>query len=149
VPNFDGLLSTDAFVYLFALSLVSFFGSLIALPIILIRLPPRYFDERHPRTWLKNHHPILRLVALGIKNLLGLVFLLGGLAMLVLPGQGLLTMLIGVSLMDLPGKRALERKLVGLPAVLKAINHLRRKFERPPLVVGAGDDLDARGRVRL
>jgi hypothetical protein len=65
----------------------------------------------------------------------GLVFLLAGFAMLFLPGQGILTMLIGISLMDFPGKRMLERKLVGRPAVLKTINMMRAKFDRPPLTV--------------
>jgi len=139
VLNIEGLLSSNALLYLFVLSILCFIGSLIAIPLILINLPPRYFDERHPRTWLKDHHPILRAVALGVKNLLGLVFFLGGLAMLVLPGQGLLTVLIGMSLVDFPGKRALERELVGRPTVLKVINRLRQRFNRPPLSLGHTD----------
>lgn len=121
--------------FLFGLSVASFVGSLIAVPWILIRLPPRYFDECHPRTWLKDHHPVLRLTGLLLKNLLGAVFLLAGIAMLVLPGQGLLTMLIGLSLIEFPGKRALERKIIARPFVLQAINRLREQFNRPPLLL--------------
>ena len=55
--------------------------------------------------------------------------------MIVLPGQGVLTMLIGVSLLDFPGKRQLERRLIGQRALLRTINKLRAKFGRPPLVV--------------
>jgi hypothetical protein len=55
--------------------------------------------------------------------------------MLVLPGQGILTMLIGISLVDFPGKRQLERKLIGQPAVLNTINRVREKFGQPPLTV--------------
>ncbi len=131
----EALLSKDVLVSLFALSIAGFIGSLIAIPFILVRLPAQYFDERHPRPWMENHHPILRLTGLVIKNVVGLVFLLAGFAMLFLPGQGILTMLIGISLMDFPGKRRLERKLVGRPAVLKTINMMRAKFDRPPLTV--------------
>ncbi|WP_447974942.1 PGPGW domain-containing protein [Nitrospira sp. Kam-Ns4a] len=131
----DLVLSQEVLLALFLLSVVGFVGTLIAIPFILVRLPPHYFDERHPRVWLENHHPVLRLVGLTIKNVVGLVFLLAGLAMLFLPGQGVLTILIGLSLLDFPGKRALERKLVGQPTVLKAINALRAKFGRPPMTV--------------
>src|SRR5438445_9959440 len=63
----------------------------------MVRLPPHYFDERHPRLWLNDRHPVLRGLGFSIKNLLGVLFVLAGIAMLVLPGQGLLTMLIGLS----------------------------------------------------
>ncbi len=121
--------------FLFILSIVSFVASVIAIPLVLVRLPRDYFTERHPRTWLKEHHPVIRVIALTLKNLLGGVLLLGGLAMLVLPGQGLLTLLIGLSLLDFPGKRVLERKIVARPAVLGAINGLRQRFRQPPLRV--------------
>ena len=70
-----------------------------------------------------------------LKNLVGGILLLGGIAMLVLPGQGLLTMLIGVSLMDFPGKRTIERKLVSRPVILETINRVRQRFDRPPLLI--------------
>ena len=131
----EALLSKDVLLSLFVLSIVGFVGSLIAIPFVLIRLPPQYFDERYPRTWMQKHHPVLRWIGLVLKNVVGVVFLLAGLAMLFLPGQGVLTMLIGVSLMDFPGKRHMESKLIGLPAVLKTINKLRHKFGRPPLTM--------------
>lgn len=131
----EALLGQEVLLSLFVLSIVGFVGSLIAIPVILVRLPAHYFDERHPRTWMENHHPVLRMTGLAIKNVIGFVFLLAGLAMLFLPGQGILTMLIGISLMDFPGKRRLERTLVGRPTVLKTINMMRAKFDRPPLTV--------------
>ena len=136
-PVFDlpGPVPSALLPWLFALSLVSFVGSLIAIPWILIRLPPNYFDERYPRAWLRNHHPILRLAAHVVKNAAGVIFILGGLAMLVLPGQGLLTIVIGVSLLDFPGKRVFERRLLSRPMVLQAINRLRQRFGRPPLAL--------------
>jgi hypothetical protein len=53
------------------------------------------------------------------------------------PGQGLLTILIGVMLLDFPGKRRLERWLLRRRGVLAAINKVRARYGRPPLVLDA------------
>lgn len=116
-------------------SIIGFVGSLIAIPWILIRLPGDYFDMRVPRHWMKDHHPVLRIIGLIVKNCLGAVFLAAGFLMLFLPGQGLLTMLIGISFMDFPNKRKLEARIVGQPAILNAINRMRHKFNKSPLIV--------------
>ena len=58
-----------------------------------------------------------------------------GLAMLVLPGQGVLTLLIGISLLDFPGKRKLEKKIVRAPTVHRAIDAIRRRAGQPPLLL--------------
>jgi hypothetical protein len=129
------LFSKDVWVLLGVVSGVFFIATLIAIPILIVRLSDDYFVQNHRRTWLQNRHPVLRVSAYVIKNLLGYVFLLAGVAMLVLPGQGILTILIGVSLIDFPGKQKLQRKLIGQPAVLATINRIRKKFNRKPLVV--------------
>ena len=125
----------DVLIGLTVASAIGFVGSLIAIPMILVRLPADYFDTRTPRHWMKDHHPVLRLSGLIVKNVVGIVFLLAGFAMLFLPGQGLLTMLIGVTLMDFPRKRELEAKMVSQPTLLGAINAMRRRFDKPPLTL--------------
>jgi UPF0716 family protein affecting phage T7 exclusion len=70
-----------------------------------------------------------------LKNLIGAVLLVGGIAMLVLPGQGLLTMLLGLSLINFPGKFWLERKLIQRRAVHRSVNWIRRKGGSEPMVV--------------
>jgi hypothetical protein len=127
----------DVLIGLTVASVIGFIGSLIAIPLILVRLPADYFDTRTPRHWMKDHHPMLRLFGLVIKNVVGVVFLLAGFAMLFLPGQGLLTMLIGISLMDFPKKRELEAKMVGQPTLLSVINGMRRQFDKPPLILAS------------
>jgi hypothetical protein len=129
------LSSKDVCVTLGIVSGVFFIGTLIVVPILVVRLPDDYFMKSHERTWLQNRRPVLRVTAYVIKNLIGCVFLLAGLAMLVLPGQGILPMLIGISLMDFQGQQKLQRKLIGQPAVLRTINRIRQKFDRNPLVV--------------
>jgi hypothetical protein len=112
-----------------------FVGTLIAIPIILMRLPADYFDTRIPRPWMENHHPVLRLLGHIVKNVVGAIFLFAGFLMLFLPGQGVLTMLIGLSLIEFPGKRRVEAKIVGQSTVLSTINAMRAKFDKPPLII--------------
>ena len=135
LETLQGIVPVQMLVGLTVASVVGFIGSLIAIPLILVRLPPDYFDTRVPRHWMKDHHPVLRVIGLVAKNVIGAVFLLAGFAMLFLPGQGILTILIGVSLMDFPGKPRLEAKLIGQRTVLNAINAMRKKFDKPPLLL--------------
>jgi Putative transmembrane protein (PGPGW) len=138
----DGLLSTvqqyissETLIWLAALSIVFFVGTLIAIPFILVRLSADYFDVRVPRPWMQDHHPVLRVAGHIVKNAVGAVFLIAGFLMLFLPGQGVLTMLIGISMLDFPGKRKIEAKFIGQPPVLSVINNMRKKRGKPPLVL--------------
>lgn len=125
-------ISKEMWVGLIVFSVIAFVGTLIAIPAILIRLPPDYFKNHHHKPWFANHHPVIRTLGLLIKNLAGIIFLLAGIAMLFLPGQGLLTMLLGVLFIDFPGKHRLEQKLIQHPQVLQAINAFREKSGKPP-----------------
>jgi hypothetical protein len=122
-------------VGLAVVSVVGFVGTLIAIPWILVKLRADYFDVRVPRPFMRGRHPVLRLFAVVAKNLLGAAFLVAGIAMLVLPGQGVLTILMGLSLMDFPKKRLLEAKLIGQPLLFSRINRLRARFGKPPFVL--------------
>jgi len=95
---------------------------------------------------MPNHHPVARLIGFVAKNLVGVILLALGIAQLFLPGQGIVTILLSLSLLDFPGKRAFERKIVGRPRVLRAINALRAKHGRAPLTVGEGQSEDERGQ---
>jgi hypothetical protein len=120
--------------WLLATSLFTFLATLIAVPIILVRIPQDYFSypDRHRINW-QNKNRFLRLPLLLIKNLFGVVFILLGILMLVLPGQGLLTILIGLVLLDFPGKYRVERSVVNQPVVLRSINWVRLKAGKSPL----------------
>jgi hypothetical protein len=119
---------------LFALSALMFVGGLILMPLVVARIRPDYFlHDRPPEGSWRRRHPVIRLSVLIVKNGLGLVLLLAGLAMLVLPGQGVLTILVGISLLNFPGKRRLELKIVRQAPVLRAINWMRARAGRPPL----------------
>ena len=76
---------------------------------------------------------MLRLAIIFGKNVIGLLLIVGGLLMLVLPGQGLLTMITGLLLINYPGKYRLEQKLVSKPSIFRALNWIRIKANKPPL----------------
>jgi hypothetical protein len=109
-------------------SFVAFVGSLIAVPWMIGRMRADYFlthwqevDVRHRR------HPLVASALSLLRNGIGLCLLIAGIAMLVLPGQGILTILIAICLMDIPGKRRLIDRLVAVSQVQQALNWIRRK----------------------
>ncbi|WP_225741692.1 PGPGW domain-containing protein [Halospina sp. K52047b] len=115
-------------------SLLMFVATLVAVPFVIARIPSDYFTRpRRRRYLLQGRYPLLGLLALILKNLLGLILLLAGIAMLVLPGQGLLTILISLTLLNFPGKYRLERWVVERPAVFRSINWIRRRWGVPEL----------------
>ncbi|MBI1310926.1 FMN-binding protein [bacterium] len=117
-------------------SVVMFLGSLSAVPWLVGLIPEDYFlPECRPRTAFRQQHPAVAILLRVIKNFTGCVFLLAGLTMLILPGQGLLTILAGIILLEFPGKRRLERSLICRKSVLKAINWIRRRRGRPEIRV--------------
>jgi len=115
-------------------SVLSFIGTLLLVPYVVTRIPDDYFttEDRHKTPWAE-HHPAIRLTLIVLKNAAGYLCIVMGIAMLVLPGQGLLTIVIGVMLLDFPGKYHWERWLVSRPAILKSINWLRRRANRVEL----------------
>ena len=120
-------------------SAVTFLVSLVALPIVIGRMPQDHFvRRRRPAARRRSVH----VVAFVLRNALGVLLVLAGVAMLLLPGQGVLAILVGASLVDFPGKRELERRLVRLPRVLRAMNWIRKRMRKPPLLPPSdnGDD---------
>jgi hypothetical protein len=104
-------------------------GSLALVARIVVRLPEDYF-AREPEA--RTRWTARRIV----RNLVGLVIISIGLALSVpgVPGQGLLTILVGLFLVDFPRRRQLERLLARRSGVLPALNSLRARFGRPPLL---------------
>jgi hypothetical protein len=139
--NLASIFSNVAILWWFGiLSVVTFVGTLIVIPVLVIRIPADYFMyEERWRLPKQRPQVTLRLLGLIGKNLLGVIFIVAGLIMLLLPGQGIITILIGIMLMNFPGKRAFERRLVQQSAVLRTLNWIRAKTDQPPLVVPAAD----------
>ena len=107
--------------------------SAMLIPVLIARLPADFYVENNHRRRVFQDRPLMRILFLAVKNVLGSVLLVAGVAMLVLPGQGILTVLAALALLDFPGKRALELRILHQPSVLKSINWLRRRSGREPL----------------
>ena len=130
----DWASSNDTLLWwLFAASLVLVLLTPVATLWAVIRLPPDYFTESRRRplgSW--EDHAVLRPVMLVIKNLLGVMLLIAGLVMLLVPGQGLLTIAVALILLDFPGKFRVERWLATRPAVWRSLNWLRKRAGHAP-----------------
>lgn len=120
--------------WLTLIGVVTFVATLVAIPLLVARIPHDYFVRRPVRDW-PTGNPTVHLLLVAGKNLLGLLLLAAGLMMLVLPGQGMLTIFIGMLLLDFPGKRRLERRLIRIRPILAAADWMRTKRGRPPLQV--------------
>ena len=118
------------------LSLALFVLSLVVFPLVVANLPSDYFvrDKRDP-AHQRRRHPVVWVLLTVVKNILGFALILVGIAMLVLPGQGILTILMGLALANFPGKFTLERRLVRQPSVGRALNRLRTFAGKPRLEI--------------
>jgi hypothetical protein len=116
-------------------SVITFVGSLIIIPWIIIRLPSDFFITRKT-IWngAKRHHPALFIALLIIKNCIGILLLATGTIMLVMPGQGLLTIAIGIGMINFPRKHIFLSRIVQYPSVLKTLNWIRKKSHHPPFL---------------
>ncbi len=122
-----------AFWWLTVFSIVTFLASLVLVPWFVVRMPVDYFADPTQR---KMRSPERRAEGIAFrigKNVLGYLFILAGILMLVLPGQGIITILIGITLANFPGKYRLERWLFTRGPVRRSLNWLRKRAGRPQL----------------
>ncbi len=128
---------TPGVVYgLLVFSLVALVATLVGVPWFFCRIPPDHFTRAERRSSpFRASGSWARRFAFALRNILGVFLICLGVTMLVLPGQGVLTILVGLICVDFPGKRRFECWLVSRPAVAQGINRLRRRAGRPPLEV--------------
>lgn len=107
-------------------SVLAVIASVLLVPRFLASLPANYLQAQ----W--HAPPKSALLRVG-RNVLGVVFVVLGIAMLLLPGQGLLTLLVGLLLVDFPGKHRLVTRVLSRPKVLSVVNKLRAHKNAPPL----------------
>ena len=119
----------NTLTWLGIISGLMFILSLLLLPWLIKKVPQDYFQRPPPN----NDLGILLSPINLLRNMAGFIVLLAGIAMFVLPGQGILTVLVGIAMMQFPGKHQLERWIISRNGVLKAVNWLRRKTNTPEL----------------
>ncbi len=125
----------DIFFLLGISSIAILIISALSIGYFIKKIPHDYFlnDKRGVHQY-KNKNPIFWIITLVLKNIIGYCLIVGGILMLVLPGQGLLTILVGLMLSDYPGKFKLEKKIIKTNLILKTINWYRTKSNIPPLI---------------
>jgi len=121
-------------VWLGTFSLIIFIFSLLSLKWLVSFIPYDYFTNNSPSK-LKSEFFLIWIMLMIVKNIIGYILIVGGILMLVLPGQGLFTILIGLMLSNYPGKFYIEKRFIAIPSILKMINWLRKKTNTPKIKI--------------
>ena len=130
--------NSDLLFLLGSLSIFILIISVFMMVLIISFLSEDYFksENRNLISSVQNsRYPLLKLLVLITKNFFGILLLVSGILMLVLPGQGILTIITGLVFIDYPGKYKFERKLLRQKGVINSINWIRSRLSRPPLKV--------------
>jgi hypothetical protein len=113
----------------------------VVITYFITQLDKQYFVRRKTsEEGLINHLHLTsmnRSVACAVKIakiILGIGLLVCGILMLVLPGQGLITILIGLSLIPFPGKDKMEQRILSRHSVRSTLNWIRVKAKKEPFI---------------
>jgi hypothetical protein len=113
-------------------SLITFILSLVLIPLVVGRLSEDCFLKLYHNDRSGPPPTVGSVILLILRHGLGIVLVLSGIAMLFLPGQGLLTIILGTLLFSFPGKQRLIDSMVRQPKIRKSLNWLRKKRHKPP-----------------
>lgn len=124
--------------WIIVVSVAYFLVSLFFIRFFIIRIPPDYFVREQGAGGTRSFGRLLLVIG---RNLLGVFLIIMGLFMSLpgVAGQGVLTILLGLTLTDFPGKRRLEIRIIRQPLIHRAINSLREKAGRIPLLLPPDD----------
>ena len=131
-------MNSDLLFLLGSLSIFILIISVFMMVLIISFLPEDYFKSENRNlisSVQSSQYPLLKLLVLITKNFFGILLLMSGILMLVLPGQGILTIITGLVFMDYPGKYKFERKLLKQKGVINSINWIRSRLNKQPLKV--------------
>ena len=115
-----------------AASLLGLVATALLVPLVIGRLPEDEFCERRaPKHRWHGRHPAWSVTLRVLRDVIGVFCVLAGIAMLVLPGQGLLTIFVGLLLTEFPGKRRLVLQIVNRRLVQQTLNWIRKRRGAP------------------
>ncbi len=119
------------------LFLASLGFSFLSIGLVMVKIPAEYFSSHYTPQFMPEKPWLVRWSAVILKNLFGFFLILLGIILSLpgVPGQGILTILLGLIMLDIPGKRPLETRIIKRPAIRDAINKLRTRFNKPPLIL--------------
>lgn len=111
------------------LSTVLLLITIVATPWLVAKLPCDYFFTRQNQVSNRN---IAHLILLGARSLFGMLLVVLGLTMMIIPGPGLITLLLGLSLAEFPGKHRLLQYIATRPSVFRSLNWMRKRHGKEP-----------------
>lgn len=111
------------------LSTVLLLLTIVATPRLVSKLPSDYFYTRPSQA---KNRSIASLVLLSTRSVFGMLLVLLGLTLMIIPGPGLITLLIGLSLAEFPGKRRLLKYIATRPSVFRSLNWMRKRHGQEP-----------------
>ena len=103
--------------------------TILATPWLVSMLPSAYFKHRQNQAQKRSAAQWLLTC---LRSLVGLLLVLVGSIMLIIPGPGIVTLLVGLSLADFPGKQPLLKYIATRPSVFRTLNWMRRRHGKPP-----------------
>lgn len=130
------------FIFLtIVLTTVAAIAYFIVISYIITQIDKRYFlrkqtsddDGSEPHRLTSMNSSVTCVIKIA-KIIVGVCLLVVGLVMLVLPGQGLITMLIGLSLLPFPGKNKMEQNILSRRSVRSSLNWIRMKANKEPFI---------------
>lgn len=117
--------------WLAMVSAITFIVSLVIIPWVISKLPTDFFIKvRSGHKDENNKSRLYTTILVLLRNIFGLVFLIAGIIMLFMPGQGILTIVLGISIMAFPGKRRLVNMLLDKSSIQQSLNWIRRKTHK-------------------
>lgn len=129
------------FDYIFVIFLATTSASIayfMAITYIITQMDSQYFIRKDIPNDIANKKKQLTSMSRSItyvisiaKVMIGIVLIVSGIVMLVLPGQGIITLLIGLSLVPFPGKNKIEKNLLSRKSVQHSLNWIRVKANKP------------------
>ena len=121
--------------FLGAASFALLVATILLVPVLVGALPQDEFKDREaPRHAWRDLHPAIATSLRILRNAFGALCVVAGVALLVLPGQGLLTIFAGVLLLEFPGKRRLVLCVVSKRPIQRTLNWMRRRRRVPEFV---------------
>ncbi len=121
--------------WMLIISVVIFGACVLAAPLILRKMPADYFthDTKPPSLFGGSGDQSKGTSPWKIaRNVAGWIMVVAGLAMLVLPGPGLVMSFIGLLLVDFPGKYTFEKWLVKRAKIMGVLNWIRKEAGAGP-----------------
>ena len=101
-------------------------GGLAVIPALVRRLPYDYFVRPPPSRSLASKV---------VRNVAAVLLIAAGVAMLILPGPGVVGLLFGLSILDLPIKHRALRWLLKHDKIQEGLQRLRSKVGKQPFAI--------------